>query len=102
MEVRLKSSPPGSLWQCQVSLRHEYDDIRAEVIEQYEELFGTPILDSSKVEGAIRRAQLAILNPSVKATDFVEFDLNLREEGKPPLGSAKQYSVSRWLLRSDN
>ena len=33
--------------------------------------FGSPIKNKSEVEDRIRRAQLAILNPSRKATDFL-------------------------------
>jgi hypothetical protein len=76
MEVRLQSSHTDSPWTCQISLRHEFDHDTNEPIQPRESKFGGPLFDPSKVESALRRAQLSILNPSVALNKFVEFDLS--------------------------
>lgn len=58
----------------------------------YQIKFGDVITDPSLVEANLRRAQLAILNPSVPALNFVNLDLDTLVNNKPPLGSSKQYS----------
>ena len=61
IECRLSRST--SPWSCEVYLR---------LSGQPREIpFGPPFGDRSKVEERIRRAQLAILNPSKRATDFL-------------------------------
>jgi len=50
--------------------------------------------DPSAVEAAIRRAQLAILNPSVDYKKFENYKLP-KEPEKLPLGSKKQLSFSK-------
>lgn len=56
--------------------------------------FGNIIRSSKQVEDCIRRAQLAILNPSVDYQRFVDYKLP-KEPEKLPLGSKRQYSFSR-------
>lgn len=56
--------------------------------------FGPEINDPEKVEITIRRAQLAILNPSVDAAKFVDYDIPDKEVERP-LGSMKQMAFSR-------
>lgn len=61
--------------------------------------FGPPIRKLDLVEATIRRAQLAILNPSVPLQDFVGYPLP--EEGVDvplPLGSTKQLAFSRNVI----
>lgn len=57
-------------WKCTVSLRRAIDSKFTKVRE---EPFGEPIFENAKseVEDRIRRAQLAILNPSRPAKDFL-------------------------------
>lgn len=96
-ELRLKSSVEDSTWQCQISLRHEFDE-HGDAIEHDEELFGAVIYESRLVELQLRRAQLAILNPSVASKEFHTFDVSQCHENAseyPPLGSQKQHPVSR-------
>ncbi|KAJ7280257.1 hypothetical protein C8J57DRAFT_1464612 [Mycena rebaudengoi] len=45
-------------------------------------------------EPMLRRAQLAILNPSVLSSTFVHFDLSLVAPGRAPEGSTKQQQFS--------
>ena len=63
--------------------------------------FGPTLTDPSKVEDVLRRAQLAIVNPSISMKDldaFVQLDkaaVDAAKQGKAPLGSTKQLSFSR-------
>jgi hypothetical protein len=52
----------NSPWSCKIYLR---------LANQVETPFGHHITDSEEVEERIRRAQLAILNPSKRASDFL-------------------------------
>lgn len=56
--------------------------------------FGPTLFDPDQVEATIRRAQLAILNPSVPYEQFIDYEIP-DQEVKRPLGSAKQYQFSR-------
>ncbi len=62
MECRLSSSLGP--WQCRISIRREYDKHKR--LDDIREIpFGDLITDKSEVELALRRAQLAVLNPSI-------------------------------------
>ena len=56
--------------------------------------FGAPITDPNEVEAALRRAQLAILNPSVPSANFVNYTLVSPEEALP-LKSKKKLAFSK-------
>ncbi|KAF8959975.1 P-loop containing nucleoside triphosphate hydrolase protein [Flammula alnicola] len=71
-ECRLSRS--DSSWQCTVSLRFITDPSGQPLGQARNERFGAIIYDKSEVEERIRRAQLAILNPKVSATTFLEGD----------------------------
>jgi len=58
-----------SPWQCIVSLRFVVDSTGQSLGQAQ---FGDIIRDKSKVEDRIRRAQLAILNPTKPLKDFLE------------------------------
>lgn len=63
--------------------------------------FGPIIYDSTQVEMAIRRAQLAILNPSVDPQLFVGYNIPEEVEGRKktlPFGSIKQLEFSRSVI----
>lgn len=99
MEVRLQSSHDP--WWCQVFCRFEVDTYGKPLPAVREVTFGPRITDPDKVEGVLKRAQLAILNPSVlDATKFVELTLPL-EEGTLPLGSTEQLEFSPNLVCVD-
>ncbi|KAF9516697.1 hypothetical protein BS47DRAFT_1371660 [Hydnum rufescens UP504] len=91
MECRLKQS--DSRWQCQVLLRTEVDapGVRR---QKTEKIFGPIVYDTDELEKMLRRAQLAILNPSVPSNAFVDFDLTSLEEDVLPLGSHEQLGFS--------
>lgn len=91
MECRLTRSDKP--WQCQVLLRRE-TDANGDKIRTREEPFGPLLTDKGELEEMLRRAQLAILNPSVEADKFVDLDTSLLEDGEWPLGSVKQLSFS--------
>lgn len=79
MECRLSSSS-GS-WSCQVSIRWEFDSHDKRLEEVSEVPFGATITDKGDVELAIRRAQAAVLNPSVSATSFLTYSLEELKDG---------------------
>ena len=71
MECRLTHSERP--WQCQVLIRHE-TDAHGNKVSAHEEPFGDLLFDKDELEEMIRRAQLAILNPSLATEFFVDFD----------------------------
>jgi hypothetical protein len=91
MECRLKQS--DSRWQCRVLLRTEVNapGVRR---QKTEKIFGPVVYDTDELEKMLRRAQLAILNPSVPSNAFVDFDLTSLEEDVLPLGSHEQLGFS--------
>ncbi|TDL25543.1 hypothetical protein BD410DRAFT_717419 [Rickenella mellea] len=92
MECRLTCSPQP--WRAQVLLRFERDEAGNRLPEVKEEKFGPPIVAKSELELQLKRAQLAILNPSVASELFVELDLSVLTSGCPPLGSDRQLQFS--------
>ena len=71
MECRLTNS--GRPWQCQILLRRETDE-NGHRVPTKEERFGPLLHDKTHLEEMIRRAQLAILNPSVPGKFFETFN----------------------------
>ncbi|KAH8117943.1 P-loop containing nucleoside triphosphate hydrolase protein [Phellopilus nigrolimitatus] len=92
MECRLEYST--SPFKCQVLLRIERDEFGNLVEEVKESKFGPLLHDKTELEDMLRRAQLAILNPSVAADRFVNLDLQTLEPDEPPLGSRRQLQFS--------
>lgn len=89
-------------WKCQVSLRYEFNDETGKrQPEVREKLFGPLITDPSALEDVLRRAQLAILNPSVDHGKFIDFDLSRLGGPNPPLGSSKQLQFSKNVVCLD-
>ncbi|PWN54041.1 P-loop containing nucleoside triphosphate hydrolase protein [Violaceomyces palustris] len=81
MEVRL--TPSNEDWRCKVFLRFSKNSdgsFRSTVVEQP---FGEVMHDPSEVEERLRRAQLAILNPSKPADSFLAHDYNIVNPPKP-------------------
>lgn len=62
--------------------------------EKPESTFTGPLTDPTKVEEFIRRAQLAILNPSVAPHQFLDCELP-KNKGELPCNSVKQLEFSR-------
>ena len=95
MECRLIRTKPTEPWSCQILLRKETDENGFPLAtNKREEPFGPPVTDKSELEEAIRRAQLAILNPSVAANKFIHFDTTTLVPRELPLGSTKQLQFS--------
>ncbi|GBE86763.1 P-loop containing nucleoside triphosphate hydrolase protein [Sparassis latifolia] len=69
MECRLSSSS-GS-WFCQISIRWEFNDDGRRKDEVHEVPFGQLITDKNKVELMLRRAQAAVLNPTIPCSRFL-------------------------------
>ncbi|KAG8941062.1 hypothetical protein FRC03_004895 [Tulasnella sp. 419] len=107
MECRLTQSSPSEYWKCQVSLRLEFNNEtgkRLSTIREYK--FGPVITEPSLLEDMLRRAQLAILNPSVDHEHFVNFNLKHLKASRdgavvPPLGSTKQLQFSKNVVCLD-
>ena len=92
MECRLANSDLP--WRCQVYLRIEKDADGNALPDTKEERFGPLLTDKRELEPALRRAQLAILNPSLAASKFVEYRLEDVKPGHIPAGSARQLQFS--------
>ncbi|KAL5530980.1 hypothetical protein ACEPAG_3856 [Sanghuangporus baumii] len=92
MECRLSYSPES--FRCQISLRIEIDEFGNPVQNVRETKFGPILTDKSTLEEMLRKAQLAILNPSVPKESFVNIDLDNLEPGQPPFGSRRQLQFS--------
>ncbi len=100
MECRLKQSKGD--WRCQVRLRRKRDtDISAhpKAVADFdvekkarEENFGPLLTDKSELERMIRRAQLAILNPSLSASRFLEKTEDEIDEGYTSQKGQKGFS----------
>lgn len=86
MECRLEQQSDVE-WHAQVYLRLETDSNFREIRDVKETPFGTLITSKEELEKMLRRAQLAILHPSVSSERFVEFDLATYDEKTPPLGA---------------
>ena len=99
MECRMITNASAE-WTCQIKIRREIEDATGQKIlsEQIEKPFGAPISHPPDVEQMLRRAQLAVLNPSVPSDDFVNYDLADLDEDVPPLNSDKQYSFTPNLV----
>ena len=92
MECRLSNSTGP--WKCQILLRFEKDESGNPLPETVEENFGPVIFDRCELEPMLRRAQLAILNPSKPPSEFVDYDLDLVVPGHVPAGSSRQLQFS--------
>ncbi|KAJ7269617.1 P-loop containing nucleoside triphosphate hydrolase protein [Mycena rebaudengoi] len=81
MECRLSSS--NSAWSCRISIRLEFDNAGRQLQDVSEQRFGEMITDKNKVEVALRRAQLAVLNPGVGFAEILEMDEEQLRKGIP-------------------
>ena len=87
-------------WQCQILIRRE-TDADGNKIPTTEEKFGGVLYEKSELEEMLRRAQLAILNPSLPADSLVDFDTNSLEPGERPPGSTRQLQFSNNVVCLD-
>lgn len=98
MECRLTHSPGP--WQCQVFLRRGTDAHDNKIADR-EEPFGPVLSDKTELEEILRRAQLAILNPSLASSFFEDFDTKSLKAGEKPQGSTKQLAFSNDVVCID-
>ncbi|KZT04838.1 uncharacterized protein LAESUDRAFT_760851 [Laetiporus sulphureus 93-53] len=68
--IECKLSYSAEPWRCIVSLRFITDELGQPLGQARNEQFGDPIYDKAQVEERIRRAQRAVLNPSMDAKTF--------------------------------
>ncbi|KAJ6478750.1 P-loop containing nucleoside triphosphate hydrolase protein [Mycena vitilis] len=85
MECRLSSST--SAWSCRISIRLEFDDSGRPRQEIHEYPFGNMIINKDEVEVALRRAQLAVLNPSCEFSVILGMDPENLKNGVPGMES---------------
>lgn len=97
MECRLSSSLGP--WTCQVSIRWEFDANDKPFDEVSEVPFGPLIKDEGEVELTLRRAQAAILNPSLPPSSFLSLSLDELRRGSR--GSQKTLPFSRNVVCVD-
>ncbi|KAG8931129.1 hypothetical protein FRC01_001830 [Tulasnella sp. 417] len=86
MECRLQF---GETWSCNVMLRFEFDSNGKKLSTPREVSFGGLISDKADVTARLRRAQRAILRPSIDANKFLD-DSDLETNG-PSLSFSKNY-----------
>ncbi|KAJ3044369.1 hypothetical protein HDV00_002261 [Rhizophlyctis rosea] len=74
-EVRLSTGDGDGKhpWSCTIKLRFEYDGQGRPLKAVKEVNFGTEITDKEDVELAVRRAQKALLNPSVDPNRYLDY-----------------------------
>jgi hypothetical protein len=78
MECRLASTPQ---WMCWIAIRRQVDQAGKPLAEISEKPFGEQITDKNAVELALRRAQLAVLDPSSSTDAILKMDADtLREK----------------------
>ncbi|KAJ8322555.1 hypothetical protein O5D80_008660 [Batrachochytrium dendrobatidis] len=61
----------SSTWSCTITLRFEYDEAGIPLRSIREVLFGPPLVEKSLVALAVRRAQKALLNPTLDPSVFL-------------------------------
>ena len=99
MECRLSNT--SEAWSCQISIRWEYGDDGKRADEVSEVAFGDVLLNKDDVEPMLRRAQAAILNPTIPLSHFLDADIDtLRVGGVKVLGS-KPLAFSRNVICVD-
>lgn len=73
--TELRMTETDTPWQCTIRLRFEFDDIQKQKLVQVKELqFGPVITNKDLVQDYVARAQLALLNPNKKHTEFLPAD----------------------------
>ncbi|KAG8994201.1 hypothetical protein FRB90_000509 [Tulasnella sp. 427] len=80
----------GNTWSCTVMLRFEYDSNGKRLSAPREVSFGPSISNKADVTERLRRAQRAILRPSLDATKFLD-DSDLGMGGHKALSFSKNY-----------
>ncbi|KAI0698694.1 P-loop containing nucleoside triphosphate hydrolase protein [Earliella scabrosa] len=99
MECRLSNT--SEAWSCQISIRWEYDGDGKRADEVSEVVFGDVLLNKDDVEPMLRRAQAAILNPTIPLSRFLDADIDtVRAGGVKVLGS-KPLAFSRNVICVD-
>jgi hypothetical protein len=80
MECRLQNAPT---WSCNIILRFQYDSAGRPLADTREVQFGPTLDNKTDVEQALRRAQRAILRPTLDHSFFLD-DEDLKTGGHPP------------------
>ena len=95
-EIRLKHTPPNEPWRCIVSLRRHPDDEGGKLLTIP---FGEEITRPDEVEARLRKAQLAILNPSREPEGFLYDDFIAVHQTESYLGH-RRYSNPGSLINT--
>ncbi|KAG6843814.1 hypothetical protein H0H87_012992 [Tephrocybe sp. NHM501043] len=91
MECRL--SKTARRWTCQISIRREYDESGNVLDKVSETPFGDVITDKKDVELALRRAQVAVLNPHVPPSEILR--ASAKDLTGPHFASSRSHKFSR-------
>jgi len=92
-EVRLQHAES---WSCKITLRFQFDSRGQPLEEVHESDFGPVLYDKRDVEKTLRRAQRAILRPSLNPSVFLDdTDLTL----KTPMSSDLSFSANCICIR---
>ncbi|CAG8699061.1 641_t:CDS:2, partial [Acaulospora colombiana] len=75
MELQLIESEEP--WECQISLRHEYDEDGKPLLRPNETKFGAKIYNPKDVELMARRAQKALLNSSDSIDRYLDWNFDI-------------------------
>ena len=103
MECRLSSAPaPDTPWSCQISIRWEFDEAGRPLDNVREDKFGPKLTDKTEVEVMLRRAQAAVLSPSIPSEHFVRADLAALVDGRGGLLGGRTVGGFGTLLFSKN
>ncbi|KAJ7185818.1 P-loop containing nucleoside triphosphate hydrolase protein [Mycena filopes] len=81
MECRLSSSTGP--WSCRISIRVEFDESGHARPGTSEVQFGDLIMNKDEVELALRRAQVAVLNPNADLSQILEMSAEELKKGIP-------------------
>ena len=93
MECRLHQQSDVE-WHSQVYVRSETDRDGNPLREIEERPFGGRIHEKDELETMLRRAQLAILNPSLPMERFVDLDVDAMDDDTVPFGSTDGLAFS--------
>ena len=99
MECRLSNT--SEAWSCRISIRWEYGDDGKRADEVSEVAFGDVLLNKGDVEPMLRRAQAAILNPTIPLSHFLDADIDTLRAGGVKVSGSKPLAFSRNVICVD-
>ncbi|KAK7044850.1 P-loop containing nucleoside triphosphate hydrolase protein [Favolaschia claudopus] len=83
--IKCRLSSSTNQWSCRISIRVEFEENGAPRGDVTEMQFGDTITKKAAVETALRRAQFAVLHPSLSFQDVLSYEMTTIKEGLPGL-----------------